>query len=177
MALAFHPDFEYVLATDEQGDTYIVAEELLRQRDARDRLQLRRRTPGRFPARRSKAPNFSIRFSIAWCRACSASTSRWSRAAASCTPLRATARKTFAVGQEYGLRDLRAARRRRPLHGRFAGVQGQDGLRGQSRRHRPAEVARRAGRRRQTPAQLSALLALPQPGDFPRHRAMVRAAG
>src|SRR5262249_11417060 len=29
MALAFHPDFQYVLATDEKGDTYIVAQELL----------------------------------------------------------------------------------------------------------------------------------------------------
>ncbi len=38
MALAFHPRFNYVLATDEQGDTYIVAEELLKRAAGTNRL-------------------------------------------------------------------------------------------------------------------------------------------
>ena len=74
-------------------------------------------------------------------------------------------------------RSLRADRRTRPLSRRLAGIQRQNRFRGESHRCDAAARSRRAARRTETFAQLSALLALPQSGDFPRHRAMVHRSG
>ena len=49
MALSFILNFKYVLATDDQGDTYIVAEELVEQRREGDRAASSRPRPDHFP--------------------------------------------------------------------------------------------------------------------------------
>ena len=49
MALAFHPSFDYVLAADEQGDVYIVAEQLLESAARETGLRLVAESAQRFP--------------------------------------------------------------------------------------------------------------------------------
>jgi isoleucyl-tRNA synthetase len=61
MALAFHPRFQYVLANDEQGDTYIVAEELLSRAAEQTGLQLAA-APGRFTGSRFEGAKFQHPF-------------------------------------------------------------------------------------------------------------------
>ena len=157
------PNSNYVLATDENGRHLhrrrAIAVDSVAERNGAAVHVATRRAGSRHEI--SKARNFSTRFSIAWCRACSASTSPWSRAAASCTPLPAMARKTLpsdrnTVCETYA-----------PLDddGRFTEglpeYKGKTVFEANPDRDRLAEVARGAGRRGQTPAQLSALLALP----------------
>ena len=136
------------------------------------------------PARSSKAPSSAIRFSIAIPSASWAITSRSSKAPARSTPLPATARRTSRSASKYGLpvycpvdrrrKVLSRRRRGRPPSRR---THRQDGLAGEPDRHRNSEIARRAARRREDRAQLSALLALPQLHHLPRHRTMVRRHG
>ena len=74
-------------------------------------------------------------------------------------------------------RHLRAGRTGRPVHGRCRAVCRRAGIRSESRDRGSADGARPALALRAVRAHLPALLALPQPGDLPRHVAVVRADG
>ena len=74
-------------------------------------------------------------------------------------------------------RSIRADRWPWPLSGRLAGVQRQDRVRGEPHRCRALARSWRSARRTKTFAQLSALLALPQSCNFSRHRTMVHRFG
>ena len=61
MALSFHPKFEYVLAKDDKGDTYIVAQELMERAAKETGLNLTV-TAGPFPGKNFEAVEFQHPF-------------------------------------------------------------------------------------------------------------------
>ena len=183
VAIAYHPKFEYVAV--EVGDAvYIVALELLKvtaEKLGWDQPESNRRLSWRED---SKARSSAIRFSIAIRSAFSPITSRWSRALARFTPLPATARKISKSASSTGCPSI--ARWIPPA--RFYHAEGAAGRLPEEIIGKTVwqanpivseilKIAWRAARRGKDQAQLSALLALPQFDDFPRHRAVVRRHG
>ena len=176
-ALAFHPDYDYVVAETARGSAAAG------------------RGPGRSGARCAEAGSLRVvrravegqRFDGAEIQAsvpgsevsrrCWPITSRSIRAPASCTRRRATAWRTFRPGRNM------ASRRTRRIDGHGRYLEGLPEYKGKTVFEANPIVVDAAARSRgaawrtETFAQLSALLALPQSGDFPRHRAMVHRFG
>ncbi len=98
-ALAFHPEFEYVVADTAAGKLLLAKERVngagVENWESRLRGTQRRLERARVRRREVSAPVSGLRR----CRACWRITSRSIRAAASCTPLRAMARKTSTPGR------------------------------------------------------------------------------
>ena len=84
----------------------------------------------------------------------------------------------YDMGVQYGLPDLDAGRQPWPLHRRrrHRRTRRIEGLRREPEGDRDARLRRRPaqrGRKATDPPQLPALLAVPEPGDLPRHRSVV----
>ena len=81
MAVAFHPDEEYV-ALESGDEVYIVAEQAGRRWSQEKSGSEAKRRCARFPGTKLEFTKFAIRFSIARCSACWPTTSPWTRARA-----------------------------------------------------------------------------------------------
>ena len=177
LAIAFHPDFDYG-AYEVDGRAVIVAEALAETVAAADRAARSARQVASFKGARARARRSSgIRSTTATRSACSATTSRSSRARARCTRRPGHGADDFATGVRYGL-DIYA-----PIgaDGRFApdvGVVG--GLK--VFEANPVVEAALAERGRlwhphRLRALVSALLALSPAGDLPGDAAVVHQHG
>ena len=128
-------------------------------------------------ASRSNASRSGIRSTTAIRWACSATTSRSSRAPAPCTPPRAMAPTTSPPASRYGL-DIYAPIGRDGRFTRDTGDRGRpEGVRGESGRRGGARERGRLWHRSDVPALVSALLAVPSAGDLPGHAAVVHQHG
>ncbi len=177
MAVAFHPDEEYV-ALESGGELYIVAEKLAQVTAEKCGLQ----REGSWRA--SRDASWSTRTSII--RSCRGRTGRFWE----CSPITshgrrhrrgahrslARRRRLLQRAEIQARPDMQRGRGGPPAE-RAAGVRRQKGIRSQRPYRRAAEEPRRAHAPGEDRALLSALLALSQPGDLPRHRAVVHLHG
>ena len=171
MAVAFHPSEEYV-ALESGGEVYVVASKLAK--DVAEKCNLADpRELAHFPGRKAGAAQLPASFSRSQDPRRAGRLRHhgyWDRRGAH----RAVARRGgLCHRREIWSRRHQQRRRKRHHARRPAGIHRQARLGSESADHRTAEKARRAAAFRKDRALLSALLALPQSGDLPRHRAVV----
>ena len=175
MAVAFHPDEEYV-ALESGGEAYIVASKLAK--DAAEKCGLVEPARTRpLPRPQTRAPQLPASLprpqSSRRARRLRHHGHRHRR-----RPYRALARRRR-LRHRRQVRPRRHQQRRRKRHPaqRPARIRRQARLGRQPAHHRPGQKPRRAAAHRKNRALLSALLALPQSRDLPRHRAVVHLHG
>ena len=175
LAIAFHPEFDYA-AYDVDGRAVIVAEELaprVAQAVGQAVRLADRAHEGRGP-RGHRVPASALRARLDW----RARRVRHPRAGHGRGAHRAGARRRrLPHRREVRARDLRADRAGRPLPRDRGALRRRARVRRQSEGRAGAARAGAALAPRGVPAPVPALLALPQPGDLPRHIAVVRPHG
>ena len=175
LAIAFHPEFDYG-AYDVDGRAIIVAEALAAKVAEVGRADLRSadRADEGAPARAHPLPASAVRARLGR----RAGRLRHARAGHRRGAHGARARqRRLHDRREVRARDLRAGRTGRPLPRDGGALRRAARLRRQPRSRGSAQGARAALASRDVPALVSALLALPQPGDLPRDVAVVHRHG
>ncbi len=179
----FHPKFEYA-AVEVAGEVYIVAEGLLKATAEKVRLDRPEGARARSRARSWKAPSSGIRSWNANSVGILADHVTLEQGTGAVHTAPGHGQEDYAVGRQYGI-DIYC-----PVDaaGRFFHAEGADGrlpeelhrqdrVGSESDRDRHPARTRRAACAEDHRPQLSALLALPQADDLPRHRAVVHRHG
>ena len=183
MAIAYNPKFEYA-AVDVAGDVYLVAADLVKvtaekcgwsdyQMIATSRARSSKDAVFRHP--------FLERDSLGMLA--DHVTLEQGTGAVHTAP--GHGQEDYAIGRQYGIATFCPVDAGGPLLSRAKARRDdcprrsdrQDGLGRQPDRHRDSESGGRAARAREARALVPALLALPQSGDLPRHRAVVHRHG
>ena len=175
MAVAFHPDLEYV-ALEHNGELYIVADALAKATIDACKLQ-GASVAARFPGRQLEYATFAHPFLDRQILGVLANyvTTEQGTGAVHTAPSHGA--DDFYTGTKYKLDQRTNVDEAGHLQNGLPEYEGKTVFQGQPADHRTAEVARRADGGSQDRAFVSALLALPQSGDLSRHRAVVHLHG
>ena len=178
LAIAFHPDFEYARLRRSTGTAGDRRQGARRGRRGQDRAAVRRAAGATFEGRameRLVLPASALRRAIR--SACSATTSRSTPAPGAVHTAPGHGADDYQTGVKYGLDIYGPVDAGRPLPRDRRALRRAAGVRRQSEGRSGARGARPPLASRGLRPLVSALLALPQPGDLPRDLAVVHRDG